>query len=493
MIKRPVWIPILFFVVMILHGSWIGLTDDEAYYWVLAQKPSLGYAYHPPMVAWLIALSETIFGWIFSRPHSFVVRLPALASAAGFLALSLFWLRRTGVAQKRLPRASVVLLSFAGIFSLSWMMVPDLSLFLGWTLAFVGTWTLCFDEKESRWPYAALFVGTSLAILSKYSGVLAAGSAGLSLLIWSRKPFKGIAAIVFGGVIALAPIVWWNANHEWVSILYQVRERHSGSAFSWIRYGRFWAIELLAAGPVLVFFAFALLKGAVTEKNREALRVFRFTAVWLLPGALIFCLQPLWAEFKPHWAFIVWWPALLALTWASSVLKWREKLVRFQIAYGVTLSVFVLVSCHFPLGGWALSVFSGPSADPRLDVTNDLYGWDRLPDFVNEKVGSAEFAVVGSRYQTAAQAAFAFGRKAPVTMLPRDLKARDEWPDLDLSDRPGPEWPVLKRPVIFVADNRYDAPPEFPKAHCSKLGKLEARRSGFVVKWISVWKCEPGV
>ena len=47
----------------LIQGACVGMTDDEAYYWVLSQKPALGYAFHPPMVAWLIALTRFVLGW----------------------------------------------------------------------------------------------------------------------------------------------------------------------------------------------------------------------------------------------------------------------------------------------------------------------------------------------------------------------------------------------------------------------------------------------
>ena len=46
--------------------------------------------------------------------------------------------------------------------------------------------------------------------------------------------------------------------------------------------------------------------------------------------------------------------------------------------------------------------------------------------------------MVGSRYQTASQAAFSMGEKSRVTFLPRDQKEMDEWPDLRVSEGQGP-------------------------------------------------------
>src|SRR4051794_28216490 len=123
-------IPLVLFLIILVHGSTLGLTDDEAYYWVLAQRPALGYAFHPSAGALLTAASQRVVGWLAGPASQFVVRMPAAACAAGIMALGMHWVRRA--AGKRIGRAGLVLVSVAGIFALSWLMVPDLPLFLGW-------------------------------------------------------------------------------------------------------------------------------------------------------------------------------------------------------------------------------------------------------------------------------------------------------------------------------------------------------------------------
>ena len=144
------WIPLSLFLLLLVHGSLLGLSDDEAYYWVLAQKPALGYAFHPPAVAWLIALFQLLGGWAVGISCSGLVRLPAALSAAFILHFSLRWLTQVGMSRQAEGRAALVLLSFCGFFPLAWMMVPDISLFLGWTLLFCATWSLCFRRSGGR-------------------------------------------------------------------------------------------------------------------------------------------------------------------------------------------------------------------------------------------------------------------------------------------------------------------------------------------------------
>jgi len=214
----------------------------------------------------------------------------------------------------------------------------------------------------------------------------------------------------------------------------------------------------------------------------------RFVAMWIFPAAGVYCLQPLVSDFKPHWAFIVWWPGALALAWKVSHDKVRFS--RAQMIYGLSLGAVILISLNVPVLSWAIARFKTTGYDSKLDVTNDLYGWSLLSkEFENLSPEDRALYVVGSRYQTASQAAFNLGSLDRVTMLPRDLKARDEWPSPPISDGTGPEWPKLTQPVLFVTDNRYDAGPEFPNAHCEKLREIAAKRADFIAKEIWIWKC----
>jgi uncharacterized membrane protein YozB (DUF420 family) len=376
---------------------------------------------------------------------------------------------------------------------LGWMMVPDVPLFLGFTLCFVASWKLSQDEKDpSPSIYAILAFGIFVAMLGKISAVMIAFSILISVCLTERgrpRAGKTILATAIGLFAAFIPIYIWNSQHAWASVLYQIQERHQDSELSWKRYLRFWLIELFAAGPVLVIYTLTVL---VRGLRGKAASLERFVAMWIFPAAGVYCLQPLVSDFKPHWAFIVWWPGALALAWTVAHENAHEK-VRFsraQMIYGISLGTVILISLNFPLLSWGIAKFKTSGYDSKLDVTNDLYGWSQLSKEV-EKLSpeDRDLEVVGSRYQTASQAAFNMGSLDRVTMLPRDLKARDEWPSPPIADGTGPEWPKLTQPILFVTDNRYDAVPEFPNGHCVKLQKIEAKRADFLAKEIWIWKC----
>lgn len=484
-------------MVLLVATVFVGLTDDESYYWVLAQKPALGYAYHPPMIAWMIFVSQKIFGGIFGPSSSFVVRFLSCSCMGVLVALSLDWIRRAAAPRAiSVPRAALALLSFAGVFGLGWMMVPDVPLFLGWMLAFYSSWRIAFESRERRGLYVLLAVGVVFSILGKYSGILVPVSVLISLLAGPegfRRFWKSFAACALGSAVALVPILIWNSQHEWLSILYQIQERHHDSEISVIRYLRFWLIELLAVGPVLLAYCFALVYRAFYSKSlaTQERANLRFVVAWVLPPALIYCTQPLISDFKPHWAFIVWLPGALAFAWEVGTKGVR--FARGQILYGLSLITIVLVGLHVPVMSLVIHHFKGPGYDSRWDPTNDLYGWNRFADYARSHPrsdGTMPY-VVASRYQTASRAAAALGSIRNVSLLPRGLSDRDEWPVLPVSDKLGPEWPELLQPVLYVGDNRFDAPPEYKRSQCESPVALDTFRDGLLAKKILIWPCRP--
>jgi hypothetical protein len=502
--KKKSWLPALLLGALLwAHGSALGPSDDEAYYWVLAQRPALGYAFHPPAVAWVITFFQKLLGgWLFPESSTALLRLPAALLSAGILWLGLDWVERARRFEEagrptsfgKTPWSDAwTAASLAGVFGMGWMIVPDLPLFAAWAILFSASWRV-LESGMTRAKTLALFFGAALAILSKFSGVLAVGSAGLVLLLWAgrREFWLAAGALVLGAFFGLLPTLLWNARHDWQALLYQLQGRHTGGV-SWVRYGRFWAIQAVLAGPALLVFGMGLVRdaGVRWEKWRRPSGLGlarRFVLAWALPPALVFCVQPLFAEFKPHWALAAWLPLVFALALEARTFP---RLVRAHRLQGSLFALLAASLCHF---AWL------PFADPRHDVSNDLYGWSGLGNRLGELPA---LPVVGSRYQTASQAAFALQGSHAVTLLPRDLKQRDEWPDLGVSDGQGPGWPRLLAPVYFVADSRYSQPPEFRNSECIELPPLEAFRfdpwarlrgsdaTPKPVKRILLWRCAP--
>jgi 4-amino-4-deoxy-L-arabinose transferase-like glycosyltransferase len=176
----------------------------------------LSYFDNSGMVAYLIRLSTTAFGA--STPLS--VRMPFLVLSAGtsFLLYQISVLLFTDRG-----RALLVVLLFniipMGLLGGS-AAVHDNALIFFWVLTMWAT-ARFLKSGNPQWFYA-MGIAVGLAILSKYTGVLA-GAGLLAFFGWTGplRPWFGrkepwIAAAI--AVLFTAPILWWNVTHEWASL-----------------------------------------------------------------------------------------------------------------------------------------------------------------------------------------------------------------------------------------------------------------------------------
>lgn len=486
-------VPILFFIIFLIHSLTLGMTDDEAYYWALSLRPDWGFAYHPPMVVWMIWLTRFVFGPIVGEASNFVIRFPSVVMSTLMLAIALRSLRKFVPAENRL-NAAVCFLSMAGVFAFSWMMVPDIPFMLGAMLLFSASVDIALDQPEeinskSR-VLLKLFFGSMLALLSKFTAVFPVLSTFLVIVLFQKNRVRLLSALLGGSLMGGIPPLIWNLKNDFYSVKYQIQNRHGGDHFSLLRGARFLLIQLVAVGPVLFFKSIAKTTVPGRWKNLGILE--KLTLVWGFPPFLVFFVQPFFSDFKPHWAIMFW----LSMGFYFSI-KLSERphslSFKFHTSYGIAFLVLGIVLIRYPLTTILAEAVTGKSLDPRFDLSNDLIGWETLPQFLKEKVGPdyQNLPIVGARYQTASRAAFANENPYQVVLLPRPHELRAEWPEYQLTDSIGPEWPTLLKPMIFVADNRYTAGPEFRSARCESLGKSETKRGEKTVRWIEAWLCKP--
>jgi hypothetical protein len=486
---HQIWL-VGFALVWLFQAFTLGMSDDEAYYWVLSQNPSWGYAYHPPMIAWSMAAVDWITGifWaLLGGPtelaHPGRMRLGAVAMSLFIFGMSLRW-ARTIVRQEQnreLTHSEAALLVLPGLAAAGWMSVPDLPLFVGWWLAFLGAW-----HPEKKQAPVLLFFGALVGLLSKFSAVLFIGSAALSVIGYAPRAqrLRLLGALALGSTLALLPTLWWNLHNDWASIRYQFIERHqSGGHADGARYLRFWASQLLIAGPALIA-ALAILK----PKRGLVL-------LWFAPAAAVFLVQPLFSEFKAHWALAAWLPLSL---WIATHPERPGWLARLHAGWTLSLITLWIALCQLPLQAKWTEWWTQKKPNPLWDITNDFFGWSELAPFIEEKTQGKlnQLPVLGARYQTASQAAFALqGRTPGVSLVGRGQTELQEWPRLNewLIHDSGQTWPTLKKPVLFVADNRYSAGPAFRNSSCEDLGELQTRRADYLAKSIRLWLCSPEV
>ena len=231
-------------------ASRIGLAPDEAYYWLWSRVPSAGYFDHPPMVAWWIWLSTTIFG-----NTELGVRIPAIlsvivTSVAVYATARELLGTRAVAGRSALWFNATILVGFGAI-----LMSPDAPSVMFWALT---AWVLAAIRRSGRgwlWLLVGLFAG--LGCVSKYTNLFLGLGVLLWLLIdpvarrWFQSPWTWLGGLV--ALLVFLPVLLWNADHDWVSFGKQFG-RVAAEGFTLRYVGEFLAAQFGLLNPLIAIF-----------------------------------------------------------------------------------------------------------------------------------------------------------------------------------------------------------------------------------------------
>lgn len=274
------------------------LYPDEAQYWLWSRDLAFGYYSKPPMVAWLIAASTSVFG----DAEGFVrLASPLLhggAALAVFAAASRFYDRRTGFWA-------------AAVYSL----MPGVQLSAG--LASTDA-PLLFFLALTLWAYAALQTGASrlstaaafgaalgLAFLSKYAALYAAGGAVMHALIAreARRPWSPatLAAAVAAFATIAGPNVAWNATHGFSTVAHTAANAgwnpaHLANPAELIE---FLVSQFGVFGPV-PFFTLGLVATAAAQRRLKGAELA--AACFAAPPLVLVTIQAFLSRANANWA-----------------------------------------------------------------------------------------------------------------------------------------------------------------------------------------------
>lgn len=198
----------------------VPLALDEAYYWYWAQHPDLGYFDHPPLIAWLIALSTAVGGdsEFFVRLGGFVL-LWAGFGYAFFTLRTLFPNAAPQVAWEYLLLLNLTLI-LPGATVIHTIDTPLLAFWMG-SLYFGAR--VVMQQDARAWYGVGVCLG--LGMLSKYTMVLFVPSMLLFLLLspshrhWLGRKEPWLAALL--ALLIFSPVVFWNWQYDWLSFDFQ--------------------------------------------------------------------------------------------------------------------------------------------------------------------------------------------------------------------------------------------------------------------------------
>jgi hypothetical protein len=483
---------------------------DEAYYTAYARHLDWSYFDHPPLVAFTTGIGI----WLTGITNQFTMRL----GTVGLYTLTLYFFYRTGehLFGKTTAKLGLIIASSIPIFTIAFGVLtsPDSPLMFFWSITlwlcaqeFFPKLSTNLDNHESAYIYQPtmriVLIGltTGLATLGKYHGfLLGACLVGFVLFtprywrIWRSSYLLG-ACVVF--VFAIAPIIIWNHQQDWVSIRFQATRAIPDGG---IRILDMLLVALVGCLYLFPSFGFPLwwinIKALVREiRGKHWHDRYKFILWISAPIYLGFTLMGAYRQILPAWAMPGFFGAVLIMANQMAIFQsQRPKFVRnwLTISNLIILILVIVALLHINLGifqtGSKYAILGG-FIDPKDDASTQIYDLQQITKaFTNDPqlataLQQADFVFTNKMF-TGGQIAMAIEPLGkPVACLDRDMRGFAYWAH--------PEQ-FLGQTALFIHDD-LTAPPSLDYYRnyfraIEKLTDLDIDRGGQTIRRLTIYR-----
>ncbi len=420
-------------ILRLFWASSLGAAFDEPYYLQYIQHPAWGYFDHPPMVALVGALGLALTGDAFSV---FGLRIGFILLFAGST-----WLMARLTARFYGEKAGVLAalaLSASGYFGMAVATIaqPDGPLLFFWLLT-LDRLAVALDDPDRLVPWLGVGLAWGGAMLSKYHAVLLPAGA-LLYIVFSpkarrclRKPGPYIATAI--GLVLFAPVIAWNATHDWSSFRFQIGRASGSHQLQLDQLGAALGTEALFLFPWLWCGMVALLVKLIRRGPRSWDKNESFLICQAVPALVLFHAIAAQARIMPYWplfGFIALMP-LRGRAWAEG-LKTHAAGYRSRITAVAIFPVLLaaLLSAQARLGlfedsqGRLLGLIP-----PKHEPTTDLYCWDEVAGELERRglLTEPQTFLFTDSWEKSASLALATRGKAPVACYHIEPRSYAYW------------------------------------------------------------------
>lgn len=314
----------LAFAIVLVAATWahlwilqlnpIGLGVDEAQYWMWSQRLDWGYFTKPPLVAWVIAATTTLFG-----DAEWAVRLGA-PLLQGLASIAIFALARSMFGAWAGFWAGLSWLVMPGVFFSSNLISTDAALLPMWSLALLALWRMVMTRA---WVWAVVLGLTfGVGVLAKYAMLYFIPC--LALAAWRQEPVRQALAQgrgVVAGLIGLAivtPNLVWNAQNGFATVEHTATNARLvlTDMFNFDELFEYLTSQAAVLGPIffiaLIWLLFRAARRGDTLPDHE-----RLLGAFVLPPLIIVCLIAFISRAHANWAAVA-YPA--SIVWVAGVL-----------------------------------------------------------------------------------------------------------------------------------------------------------------------------
>ena len=456
--------------VRLAAAALIDLGADESYYFLWSRYPSWGYYDHPPMVAWWIAGGTAVFG-----DQPFGIRIFFLLSAIP-TTVAVYLTGRALFDQATATLAALwinatLLVGVGGISA-----TPDAPAVMFWALAACAFALAIATRHGAWWLLVGVFAG--LGVLSKLTDLFLGLGILLCLLVhedlrrWLANPWTWL-----GGALALlivAPMLWWNANHDWVTFAKQFA-RLSPAAFNPLRFLELVATQFALLNPLIaIFVGLAIVVWAKRQKifPTRTIGVLIWTTIPLLAYMAFHSLH---AQVQAHWLAPI-FPTLAVAAAAAAIAAPAERWAGLRfLAFPVGAAVSLI--------GMLLAANPGGLLPPAVDPGKMNHGWDGVATEANRlRAESGAGWIALANY--AAHASIAYNlRDTAVPVIAIVDRARYAF-------APSPDASLVDSPALLVVSEAQTGRLRQCFAEMTPVGSIERKSGSAVIETLAAFRAK---
>ncbi len=444
----------------LVFAALIPAFPDETYYWEWSRHLAAGYFDHPPGLALLIRAGGVLLAPFGVSTTPLGIRLgPVFAGFIAALATIAIARRLAGdaAALRAAILISVLPLAAAGLI----LATPDAPVLATTALGLYGVTRALESEAHSarslRW-WAVTGVALGLAFSSKYTSIFLPVSVFIAIAMRPSlrtrllEPGPYIACLI--ATVVFLPVLLWNAHHDWISFVFQLRHGLSapqGSAViaAWKHEGDLFGGQAGLASPIL----FVMLAVAVWRALRRPANDREFVLAMVATLSFgFFVYSAIRQRVEPNWPSPAYVPAITLL----AIADWQRRGERW-------LKAGVIVAAAMSILIYAQGVAPILPLAPRRDPIARAFGWNELAHAADSVARATRVRpppdshqppatwFAGDRYQEASELAFHLPSHPSTfaTNLSGRVNQYDLWPGFPQSARLGDD-------LVIVVDDGDD-------------------------------------
>jgi len=367
-------------------GQW-PLSGDEAYHWEWALRPQLGYYDHPPLHAWSMFLSTSVFGY-----SAWAIRLPNVLASTAMVLVLVGFARRLGRRSDLSPPASDRAAGWTGLIALLTPLHTAFAVYatgdawvsLMWSWALWAGWIALEQGRARDWLHLGAALGCG--VLAKFL-ILPLGMA-LALAVLVLPPYRRHLLrwqpwlLLPALAVVISPLVWWNWHHDWLTFAFNfaIRLREDGQWYQEIPL--YLGSQMAAVTPLVWIFGVIAAARIVLDRTQPA--GLRYCAIVILVPLLIFLKNAFTRRIGLHWPAIA-YPALyvlLPLAWERGwcAPRWR----RTTVIIPAVITGLALIVASIP-PRWSVLPFMPPAGSAATAPAGETLGLPELAAIIRER------------------------------------------------------------------------------------------------------------